>query len=241
MFLFDQTSNKKYELAVGQNIIGCPDPNIQWLPAIPINNPAVSRTHAIIHMEAKGSALIVNRGKNGTLLNNAQLTQQVRLNIGDVITIDFGLNGITDGPGYDMIYYERANPNIGGGQRGIYLDYVTIMLSTDAISWYTVFEWNGDDPGDVAGTNIDSYATDGEPYPGEVENEPIPWYDLYPGPESVPHNSGIAIDIGVAAQAVQPPQEPLPPGPFRWVRVAVPLEATDTADDDVADSIVRLN
>ncbi len=165
----------------------------------------------------------------------------IDLRPGDVITIDFGLNGITDGPGYDMIYYEWPNPNIGGGERGIYLDYVTILLSTDGITWYTVFEWDGDDPGDVAGTNIDSYATDGEPYPGEVGNEPIPWIDLYPGPPSVPHNSGIAVDIGVAAQAVQPPQEPLPPGPFRWVRITVPPGATDLADDDVVDSIVRLN
>jgi len=165
----------------------------------------------------------------------------IDLRPGDVITIDFGPNGITDGPGYDMIYYEWPNPNIGGGERGIYLDYVTILLSTDAITWYTVFEWDGDDPGDVAGTNIDSYATDAGPYPGEVENEPIPWYDLYPGPLSVPRNSGIAIDIGVAAQAVQPPQEPLPLGPFRWVRITVPPGATDLANDDVVDSVVRLN
>jgi hypothetical protein len=161
-----------------------------------------------------------------------------------VITIDFGLeNGISDGPGYDMIVYEWPNPNIGGGERGILVDYVTIQLSTDRDPdvWYTVFEWDGDDPGDVAGTNIDRYATDGSPYPGEFENEPIPSYDLYPGPPSVLHNSGIAIDIGIAAQAVQPPQGPLPPGPFRWVRISVPPGATDIADDDAIDAIVRLN
>jgi hypothetical protein len=161
-----------------------------------------------------------------------------------VITIDFGLeNGISDGPGYDMIVYEWPNPNIGGGERGILVDYVTIQLSTDRDPdvWYTVFEWDGDDPGDVAGTNIDKYATDGSPYPGEFENEPIPWFDLYPGPPSVPHNSGIAIDIGIAAQAVQPPQDPLPPGPFRWVRISAPPGTTDIADDDAIDAIVRLN
>jgi hypothetical protein len=166
----------------------------------------------------------------------------INLTATTVITIDFGLeNGISDGPGYDMVVYEWPNPNIGGGELGVLVDYVTIQLSADRAAWYTVFEWDGDDPGDVAGTNIDRYATDGSPYPGEFENEPIPWYDLYPGPPSVPHNSGIAIDIGIAAQAVQPPQLPLPPGPFRWVRISVPPGVTDIADDDAIDAIVRLN
>jgi hypothetical protein len=157
----------------------------------------------------------------------------------DVITIDFGAgNGITDGSGYDMIFYEWPNLDIGGGEAGILLDYVRIELSRDEVVWYTVFEWDGDDPGDVAGTNINSYANDAGPYPGESENEPIPWYDLYPAPSSVPHNSGIAIDIGVAAQAVQPPQAPLPLGQFRWVRVSVPAGSSDAAQ---IDAIVCLN
>jgi hypothetical protein len=105
-------------------------------------------------------------------------------------------------------------------------------LSEDGIIWYTVFEWDGDPPGatDVAGTSVDSYANDAD---GEVDNERIPWYDLYPVPLSSPHNSGIAIDIGIAAQAIQPPQ-----GPFRWVRVSVPPGVAELAQ---IDAIVRLN
>ncbi|GAB4543201.1 MAG: hypothetical protein Kow0063_36090 [Anaerolineae bacterium] len=165
-----------------------------------------------------------------------------------VITIDFGQgSGISDGPGYDMIVYEWVNPDIGNGERGILLDYVTIELIEEASGTsYIVFEWDGDNPGDVAGTNIDHYATDGGPYPGERENEPIPYYDLYPGFPPMPYNnSGIAIDIGVAAQAVQPPQAPLPPGPFRWVRVSLPQNPnppfTDVAGADVIDAIVCIN
>jgi hypothetical protein len=159
-----------------------------------------------------------------------------------VITIDFGAGGgITDGPGYDIVFYEWANPDIDPGPgvlRGVLLDYVTIQLVEEGSGTaYTVFEWNGDNPGDVAGTNIDSYATDAD---GELDNEPIPYYDLYPAPPPVPpnNNSGIAIDIGIAAQAVQPPQAPLPLGQFRWVRVSVPTGSSDAAQ---IDAIVRLN
>jgi hypothetical protein len=156
----------------------------------------------------------------------------------DVITIEFGVgNGIADGSGYDMVFYEWPNPDIGEGVRGIRLDFVKIQLSEDGVAWYTIFEWDGDPPGatDTAGTTVDSYANDAD---GEVDDEPIPWYDLYPVPLSSPHNSGIAIDIGRAAQAIQPPQGPLPPGPFRWVRVSVPPGGGQAAQ---VDAIVRLN
>jgi hypothetical protein len=163
----------------------------------------------------------------------------VGLTGGDVITLDFGLDGITDGPGYDMVFYEWPNPDIdGNGERGILVDYTTVQLSTDGSAWYTVFEWDGDNPGDVAGTSIDAYAADDGLYPGETENEPISWYDLYPGPPSASHNAGIAIDIGVAAQAVLPPQDPLPPGPFRFVRISYPAAGTDIAQ---IDAVVRLH
>jgi hypothetical protein len=168
----------------------------------------------------------------------------VDLTYGEVITIDFGIgNGITDGSGYDVVFYEWPNVDIYEGAGpvlpGIRLDIVRLELSEDGIAWYKIFEWDGDPPGatDVAGTNIDSYADDAD---GEVDDEPIPWYDLYPAPDSSPHNTGIAIDIGIAAQAIQPPQAPLPlpPGPFRWVRVSVPPGGSQAAQ---VDAIVRLN
>ena len=94
-----------------------------------------------------------------------------------------------------------------------------------------MFAWDGDDPGDVAGTNIDGYATDAGPFPGESDNEPIPWYDLYPGPPPLPFNTGVAIDIGVAEPS-------LPPGPFRWVRISSPPGGGDPSE---IDSILRLH
>jgi hypothetical protein len=153
---------------------------------------------------------------------------RVDIPFGSVITIDFGLgNGISDGPGYDMVFYEWPNAP------GIEVDHTGVQISMDGITWYTVFEWDDDNPGDVGGTNIDSYAID-----GETENELVPSSALFPGPPSLPFNTGIAIDIGVAAQAVLPPQPPLPAGPFRWVRVYDPFNGVDPVQ---LDAIVRLN
>lgn len=141
--------------------------------------------------------------------------QVAELGAGDVITIDFGAgNGITDGPGYDMVFYEWPNAP------GIYLDYTIVEISDDGSTWYTVFAWDGT-LGGVAGTNIDGYATD-----GEEENEPIQSSDLYPG--GLTYNTGIAIDIGIWT----------PPGPsFHLVRFR------DPGGVDVAqiDAILRLH
>jgi hypothetical protein len=150
------------------------------------------------------------------------------------ITIDLGIgNSITDGPGYDMVYYEWPT-DIGGGVNGILLDMVRIELidETTPFSSYIVFDWDGV-PGGVTGTNIDAYATDSGPYAGEVDNEPIPATDLYPAPPSPPlleFNTGIAIDIGVATPAGVR---------FRWVRITSPLAGAP--DGAQIDSVVRLH
>ena len=103
----------------------------------------------------------------------------VDLGTGEQVTLDFGDGyGILDGPGYDMVFYENPNPP------GILLDLVTIDVSHDGLTWYTVFDWDGV-AGGVSGTNIDTYATDGL---GEEEDEAIPSGDLY-------NTTGIAIDI----------------------------------------------
>lgn len=141
-----------------------------------------------------------------------------------VITLNFGVGtGIIDLPGPDMVFYEWPNPAIPA-PGGIYLDYVTIELSWDGTNWYTVFEWNGDGPDttDVAGTNIDGYATDtAPPYPGEWENEEISSDDLYPGGLAV--NTGITIDI----------HDRTPPGySFHLVRISYPAGGTDVGQID---------
>ncbi len=135
-----------------------------------------------------------------------------------VITIDFG-SGTTNGPGYDLVFYERLND--GQIPPGIALDFVKIEIF-DGTTWVTLFSWDGV-PGDVAGTNIDSYAADGEAY-----NEAIPTYDLYPGIPGGP-NTGIAMDVGVVGASS-----------FRYIRVTRPPGGTPTEPAEI-DAIVRLN
>lgn len=130
-----------------------------------------------------------------------------------VITLDFGLGeGITHGSGPDMVFYERANAP------GILLDFVRIELSADGATWYNVFEWDGDNPGDVSGTNIDGYATDGD---GELANEPIPSSVLYPY-----LGTGVTIDISGMTGAST--------GPFHLVRLTYP-GPSDPALDEVGE------
>lgn len=135
----------------------------------------------------------------------------VGIGAGGVITIDFGVGqGITDGSGYDMVFYERANPP------GIHLDFITITISSDGTNWYPVFVWDGI-LGGVSGTNIDSYAAD-----GEAENEPIPSSALYPSPQP---GTGIAIDIGAVPS-------PPPVGNYHLVRLEYPAGGTDAGEVD---------
>ena len=138
-----------------------------------------------------------------------------------VITIDFGSPGIANGPGYDLVFYERSNP--GQTPPGIALDFIKIEISPDCVDWSLppLFSWDGN-PGGVAGTNIDSYAAGGEVY-----NAPIPGYDLYPGIPGGP-NTGIAMDVGVVGD-----------GPFQCIRVTRPPGGP--VEPAEVDAIVRLN
>jgi len=140
-----------------------------------------------------------------------------------VITFDFGSPGITDGPGYDLVFYERSNP--GQIPPGIALDYVKIEISPDCVDWslLPLFSWDGI-PGDVIGTNIDRYATDAD---GERYNEAIPVQDLYPGIPDGP-NTGIAMDISRFGT-----------GRFQCIRVTRPPGGLSEAAE--VDAIVRLN
>jgi hypothetical protein len=137
------------------------------------------------------------------------------LNLGDTgyqVTLDFGDGyGIMDGVGYDMVFYESPFGT------GIQVDFVTIDLSYNGSTWYTVFNWDGN-AGGVLGTNIDAFATDGG---GEQENESIDSSFLY-------NNTGIAIDIGPWTLAGYS---------FRYVRF------TDAGGSDSAqiDAVERLN
>ncbi|MCB9076343.1 MAG: tandem-95 repeat protein [Anaerolineaceae bacterium] len=107
---------------------------------------------------------------------------EIGANSNGSITFDFGAGtGIINGPSYDFVLYEKENPP----GVGIQLDFMTVAVSTDGSTWYTVFNWDGN-PGGVSGSNVDSYAND-----GEQDDEPIPLGDLY-----LSNTTGVAIDIG---------------------------------------------
>jgi hypothetical protein len=135
----------------------------------------------------------------------------VELNGADSLTLAFGAGrGIIDGAGYDLVFYEAADPP------GILVDYVFVDLSADGTTWYRAFAWEGV-PGGVAGTNIDSYATDAN---GELENDPIGAAALYGAP---PYQTGIALDIGRWTPAGYG---------YRYVRLTYPPGGADAAQID---------
>jgi hypothetical protein len=163
--------------------------------------------------------------------------QMARINGAETITMDFGVGGgIIDGSGYDVVFYEYRHPPGGPTPDGIQLDYVTIEISHDGATWYTIFDWDGDPPGttDVLGTNVDAYADDtsGDPgdQVGEFENEQIPSAVLWPGGPTT--NTGIAIDIG----AVQ--SQPPPGYSYHLMRFSYPAAGTGHAE---IDAVTRLN
>lgn len=133
---------------------------------------------------------------------------------GEVI-VDFGAGGITDGPGYDLVFYEYYN------YPGIHMDFIRVEVSPDGTGWYAIFEWDGV-PGGVNGTNIDDFAGD-----GEVENEEINEANLYPS--DLPHNTGIAIDLSAWGLS----------GPFQYVRFTDPDPGG--AEPSQIDAVLRLH
>lgn len=163
-----------------------------------------------------------------------------------IITLDYGPGeGIIDGPGYDLAFYERPNTLSGSTvvTDGIFLDYSRIEISSDGAVWSVVFEWNGEPaPGqDVSNTNIACYAADDPACRlddiwkvGEGEDEPIPATALLPdqdGSPPPPWNTGIAIDLaGVAESGVR----------YRYVRFTRPANAAPDQFTEV-DAIYRLN
>jgi hypothetical protein len=122
---------------------------------------------------------------------------------GTVIIIDLQSNPIVISgsmdPDYDLVYYERG---VGGG---IMLDWVMIDVCTDAscATAYTVFYW-GNGVAD-ANTSIGALGYG----PPEADNQPIPSADLW---GSAPYQTGIAIDVDLAA----------PAGAYQWIRIYAP-------------------
>ncbi len=109
--------------------------------------------------------------------------------------------------GWDFIYYERA------ADPGIQMDYVTLQLSSDQSTWYTVFDYGG---GGYGNSSIAGY--------GQNDNELIPLSVLIGG---VPR-TGVGIDIDNAGLG-------LPPGDYRYLRIISPPDSGDGLDVDSID------
>ena len=156
---------------------------------------------------------------------------------GQELILDLGANnGILDGPGWDFVYYERETGSTGF----IGMDWVTIELSSDQVTWYLAFTWNAGS--NAANSNIAPFAAltpDPAGYcdvwAGAASDEPIPmglcgtsWGGLWVTPPSP--QTGIAIDIGPVIPII-------PPEGFRYIRI----QGVDPAQPAEIDGIERLN
>jgi hypothetical protein len=96
-------------------------------------------------------------------------------------------------PDYDLVYYEReADP---GSTGFIDMDRVTVEISADNVTWYTVFVW-GDGVLDT-NTNIGQAGYGG----AELNNTPIPMSEPPLYRSSTGPITGIAIDVDAPLSA----------------------------------------
>jgi len=168
------------------------------------------------------------------IFSNVSPTQTLVLDLGPN-------NGILNGPGWDLVYYERETP--GGPPPLVQMDYVTVELSTDTTNWYVVFAWSLGNESLASSAEVLPFASvpadssycdlvDGASY-----SDLIPmgscglWGGLYGTP---PYNTGIRIDISLAN-----PPIPSPTGEgYRYIRIRQRPDAPQPAE---IDGIERLN
>lgn len=135
-------------------------------------------------------------------------------------------NGILDGPGYDLAYYEREADPVPSNI--VQMDWITIQLSVDGSTWYRAYAWSLDAEPLAQNSNVAPYAinlgTNGDPLicdlaPGAGEDEVIrmpggppcnSWGGLWTSLTGF--QTGIAIDI----TGVVPP--PVGEG-YRYIRI----------------------
>ena len=170
------------------------------------------------------------------------------IDAGQSVVLDLGPNnGILDGPGWDLVYYEReAIPAIS--YRSIQMDWVTIELSPDGSSWSVAFAWSAGSEALAQNSNVRDYAVSGgvnsdpnfcDLSPDASANEVIPmllggegFCTSAPGLYgTLPYKTGIAIDIN----GVIPP--PTGEG-YRYIRITAGGTGADAAE---IDTIERLN
>lgn len=161
---------------------------------------------------------------------------------GQELILDLGPgNGILDGPGYDLAYFERERPPVSSGV--VQMDWVTVELSLDQVTWYPVFAWSLGSESMAASSEIAPFASipadpnycdlfDGASNIDEIPMGPCNlWTGLYGTP---PLNTGVRIDIALANPPIPPPTGE----GYRYIRIRTRSDAPQPAE---IDGIARLN
>jgi hypothetical protein len=150
---------------------------------------------------------------------------------GMAIIVDLGAGSpiTTTHPGYDLVYYERADVATPGN---ISLDRVALSVCSDPGcvfgSEFPVFNW-GDNIVD-ANTSLSGTSYSGPP---ELDNALIPMTNppLYGWPS--PFTSGTIVGIAIDVDAVLPHGECSTPPYCQWVKIYSPLgSGNDGAEVD---------
>jgi len=138
---------------------------------------------------------------------------------GGTIILDMGAgNGITNGRGEDLAFYEWWDSSANG----VFMDHVVIELSEDGNTWYQIFNW-----GDGYSHPMDDFsfiAAFSNDDDGEVSDEFIPstlLYGIFPYP---PRPSGILIDISFVDGSSDVV--------YRYVRISCPDGGVDPVQVD---------
>ena len=97
------------------------------------------------------------------------------------------------------------------------MDYVTIEISSDNVTWYTVFAYGN---GVYYNSSISSY--------GEMDNTQIPLSDLIGG--AVRTGVGIDIDNPNLNSGIG-----IPPGSYQYLRIFSPADSDGGCDVDAID------
>jgi hypothetical protein len=129
-------------------------------------------------------------------------------------------------PAYDMVYYERGQPNPPTDTQNIFLDWVIVQVGQSPTGpWYTVYYW-GDGVRDLnSNVGVSTYGnlpeTDSKNIPSLLPDMP-----LYQSQLPLTLITGIAIDIDARA----------PPGTYTYVRFYAPND-NQTLDPVQVDAI----
>ncbi|HEX9924634.1 MAG TPA: Calx-beta domain-containing protein [Anaerolineae bacterium] len=140
---------------------------------------------------------------------------------GTALIVDLGLTVIdttTSDPAYDLVYYERGQPNPPTMTNTfIFMDWIVVQIGPTATGpWYNVFYW-GDNIDDT-NSNVNWTALG---LAMEDNNVTISTTFLYDGIDPV-YSTGIAIDVDNSPLSPAPP-----PGLYQFVRFLNPSNPTN--------------